>query len=255
MTTDAKRLPAIATDGWTWRLSLFGVGTFALYQLLYRLLQGAHGSSLNAENGPVEILQGSLAGAAAVVFFLAARRTECGRAAMTLCGCLVGYAAARESDAVMEYWLFDDAYKFLVGLPLAAVAVGIVYRQRNQFFGDALWMMKQPAAVLYIIAGVYLGGVCQLFDRPDLWTAITSPAEVAAAKANVEELAELFAYLLFAFSAAETYILAHGTRAGLSPVAVEPLVPMLRVAGEPGTADGRGMGHLAGRTVPRRRAA
>lgn len=255
MTIDVKRLPAIATDGWTWRLSLFSVGTFALYQWLYWLMQGVRGAAVNAENGPVEILQGSLAAAAAIAFFLAARQTECGRAAMTFCGCVVGYAAARESDAAMEYWLFDDAYKYLVGLPLAVVAAVVIYRDRNRLLGEALWVMKQPAAVLYIIAGVYLAAICQLFDRPDLWGAIKSPAEAAAAKANVEELAELFAYLLFAFSAAETYLLARGTRAGVTPAVVEPVVSTLRVAGEPAQASGRGAETSRSRTAPRRRAA
>lgn len=254
-TIDVRLSTAIESDGFPLRICAFGIATFAFYQWLYLLLQGEHGASLSAENGPVEILEGLLAGAAAIVFLVAAWRTVTGRSLMTLCGCVVGYAAARESDELMEYWFFDDAYKYLFGLPLAALAAIVIYRHRSDFVRESLWVMKQPAAVLYVVAGIYLGGVCQFFDRPGIWAGITSPAEAVTAKATVEEFSELFAYLLFAFSAAETYILARSTRLLVITEVVQPFMPTLRVVGDGSTAvilrdaDGE-----TRRTLPRRRA-
>lgn len=255
MTIDAKPLPAIASDGLPWRLAAFGIATFALYQLLYLLLQGEHGVTLSAENGPVETLEGLLAVAASVLFFVAAGRTASGRSAMTVFGCAIGYAAARESDALMEHWLFDDAYKYLVGLPLAVLAVGVIYHHRSRFVRESLWLVQQPAAVLYIIAGIYLGGVCQIFDRPDLWKGIASASEAMATKATIEEFAELFAYLLFAFSAAETFILARRTQLAAINAAVRPLITEVSLAGGIAAVSEPIGESPASRTVPRRRVA
>lgn len=256
ITIDAIPSPALASDGFPLRLAIFGIATFALYQFLYLLLQGEYATSLSAENGPVEILQGMLAGAASVVFLVAARRTATGRSMMTICGCVIGYAAARESDASMEYWLFDDAYKYVAGLPLAVLAAVVLYRHRSRFVSESLWVMKQPAAVLYLVAVIYLGGVCQIFDRPDTWVGITSPTEAVAAKATVEEFAELFAYLLFAFSAAEIYVLARNTQR-IKADADQPCISHVGSAGSSSAVAGgtRDSDRIFRRTTPRRRSA
>lgn len=206
MTVDSKAQAALVAPGFPFRLAAFGVATVVLYQGLYAMLQGDRGAWVSAENGLVEILQVLLAVAASALLFLAARRAHVGQAAMTLGACVTGYAAARESDSWLESLFFDDAYKYLVGLPLALIAVVVLYRQRRRLIDETLWLMNQPPTVMFILAGIYLGGVCQIFDRPGTWIGLASPDQAVAAKATIEEFSELFAYLLFAFSAWESYL-------------------------------------------------
>jgi hypothetical protein len=122
---------------------------------------------------------------------------------------MVGYAAARESDSIFEAVFFDDAYKWLVGLPLFLVAVASLWIDRRRVVADAMWLVRQPAITLFAIGGIYLCTFCQILDRPDMWNSISSTGEATATKAMVEEFAELFAYAILAFAGIEALALAH----------------------------------------------
>ena len=187
--------------------------TFVVFESTYVAIRGYGAERMGAEDGPIEMAQVGLALIAAVGLFCAARWTVIGRAGLVICGALVTYAAARESDRVFETLLFDDAYKWLVGLPMVMLAAVAVFVDRRRLIGDLMWLMRHPAATLFVIAGVYLCSVCQALDRPGLWVGISNAGESAATKAMIEEYAELFAYLLLAFSGIEASIFAYRGRA------------------------------------------
>ena len=55
-----------------------------------------------------------------------------------------------------------------------------------------------------------------MFDRPALWTAIGDGPEAETTKAAVEELAELFGYLLLTFAGVESVAMASADHAAES---------------------------------------
>jgi hypothetical protein len=203
------------------RLGLYALATLVIFQAVFWAIKTYGGESLSIENGPIEMAQVFLALVAATGLFYAACHAVVGRAGLVVCGAIVTYAAARESDLLMETLLFDDAYKYLVGIPMLILCGWIVVKERQNLIGETMWLMRQPAATLFGIAGIYLCFVCQSFDRPDMWGAITNGAEVEATKAMVEEYAELFAYLLLAFSGFEASILVRQMRASEEAASLE----------------------------------
>lgn len=190
------------------RIGFYAVITLVVFQSVFLAINAYGPEVMGAENGPIEVMQVVLALIAATGLFYAAKRATVGRAGLILCAAAVTYAAARESDKLFETYLFDDAYKVLVGLPMAILVGVSLFKLRRGLLGETMWLMRQPAATLFAIAGIYLCFVCQFFDRPDLWAGITNRAEADTTKALIEEYAELFAYLLLAFSGIEATIFA-----------------------------------------------
>ncbi|MDG2223581.1 MAG: hypothetical protein P8L85_19520, partial [Rubripirellula sp.] len=68
------------------------------------------------------------------------------------------------------------------------------------------------AIVMFAVAGVYLCAVCQVFDRPGFWGGIADHPNALATRMSVEEFAEVFGYLLVAFSGLEAVIETFGRR-------------------------------------------
>ena len=203
---------------WTWgelvfsfpvRLGCYAVMALGVFQGVYYGVEAFGSEFAGAENGPVENAQVLLAIVSAVCFFYAAFCMRKGRAGMIVCGAMVGYAAARESDNTFEALFFDDAYKWLVGLPLFLIALSALWIYRSRVVRDALWLVRQPAVALFAIAGIYLCTMCQVLDRPEFWSGISSQDEANATKAMIEEFAELFAYLALAFAGIEALAMAH----------------------------------------------
>lgn len=183
-------------------------GTF---QSIYLAATQFGAASVGRENGPIEMSQVAFAACGAVGLFLAARNTMRGRAMILVCAAAVTYAMARECDLLFETLLFDDAYKYLVGLPMGLMVVSVLWRERWELVSDFLYMMRQPAATLFGVAGLHLCVACQMLDRPLLWSGLDGAVEVEikATQAMIEESMELFAYMLIAFSGVEAYMFAN----------------------------------------------
>jgi hypothetical protein len=194
------------------RLVLFGIVSFATYVSIYLAAVQSSASALSTENGPLELLQVGFVGSASLMLLIAAVRSESGRACLTVMGAMAGYATAREMDSVFESLLFDDAYKYLVGLPLLAVVSWTVWQDRSHLMSDWVSLAKQPVVTLFAIGGIYLFCVCQILDSTAFWaetpgiipapTSLTHPA-----KQMVEEFCEVFAYLLIGFSGVESIVM------------------------------------------------
>lgn len=188
------------------RLGIYGVLTFALFQGVFVGVDQWGAAWMGSEDGPIELSQLALAVMASVLFFWAAYRSPTAKAALVVCGSVVGYAAARESDRWFEQWLFDDAYKWLVGLPLALLVAATIVRHRRTFLSETFRLSHHPSATVFMLAGIFLGGVCQPLDRPGIWSSVSDSKQLQTTKAMIEEYAELFAYLLFFISAAEVLL-------------------------------------------------
>ncbi len=126
----APQLPTVSQflRSYAFRVGVYGIITFLVFHCTYLAIQAYGGAVMGAENGPIEMTQLTLAILAAASLFCAARWARIGRAGLVVCGAVVAYAAARESDLFLETYLFDDAYKWVFGLPLAVLAGGRGYR-------------------------------------------------------------------------------------------------------------------------------
>lgn len=199
------------------RLVLFGIMSFATYASIYLLATSESASFLSSENGPLESLQVALVGSASLMFFIAAIKSHTYRACLTVMGAMAGYAAAREMDTVFESLLFDDAYKYVVGLPMLAAVGWTAWHDRARLMSDWAGLSRQPAFTLFMIGGLYLICVCQALDSPAFWgeaTSTTTADNIAShpTKQMVEEYCEVFAYLLIGFSGVESIVMTFAGR-------------------------------------------
>ena len=197
--------------------------TMVVFQCVFMGIDQFGAEWMSRENGPIESAQAILALIGALGLFYAAATAKVGQAALTVCGAAIAYAAARESDDLFESLLFDDAYKYLVGLPMFVLCVVVLVRKRDGIIRETLWVMQQPSATLFAIAGIYLCFVCQSYDRPGMWHAIADETQLAITKTMVEEYAELFAYLLIALCGFEANLFARQTRVEAKILPLETL--------------------------------
>lgn len=195
------------------RLAVYGLITLLVFQGVFALLQVRGLAWLAAENGPLELAQVGLLLLAVAGTAVAIRWSPAGKAVMATTCAVTIYAAARESDQWFETVFFDDAYKWLVGLPVALLLAPAIWRERHQFVADALWIAQKPGATLFAAGGICLCCFCQILDRPLFWPSEGIDGQLGLHKAMVEESAELFAYLLIAFSGLEAMISAAEDRA------------------------------------------
>ncbi|QDV46599.1 hypothetical protein Enr13x_65080 [Stieleria neptunia] len=190
------------------RLLVYALVATAVCQLILLAVRGNGVEFVGRENGPVELAQVVMALFTSGCLFIAAVQMPVGRTLLVLCGCLVGYAAARECDSWFESVFFDDAYKYLAGAPLLGVAIAALVRGRKQLVGESAALLRTPSMTIFAIAGIYICTLCQAFDVPHLWTAGGVSPSPETTKAAVEEFAELFGYLLLAFSGVESLAMA-----------------------------------------------
>lgn len=210
---------------WTWRTLLtsyparlagYGIVTAMMFEAVYALRQSHGPAWLAAENGPIEIAQVLLLLFSAAGIALALRWTPFGRAVLVATGGVAIYAAARESDQWFESLFFDDAYKWLVGVPVAILILAVAALERRKLIAETLRMSVRPGSTLFTMAGIFLCFFCQILDRPLWWDANELDAAAGAQKMLIEESAELFAYLLIAFSGIEAAVFAWQDRAALT---------------------------------------
>ena len=135
--------------------------------------------------------------------------------ALVATGAVTLYAAAHESDKWFESVFFEDAYKWLVGLPVAISVLIVAYRDRGTLIDETMRIAQKPAATLFAVGGIYVCFFCQMLDRPHFWTESGLSGNVVLQKSMVEESAELFAYMLIAFSGVEAMIAALQDRAAV----------------------------------------
>ena len=188
------------------RFVTYGIVTFGLGQALYKVLLSRGPETLGQENGLVEQLQVGLAMSASIAFFFAAFKSTYGKAGLIFCGALAGYAAGRECDQWLENYLFNDAYKYLIGMPLLIFTLVATWIHRRTVLSDSVTLSRTPAITMFGIAGVYLCAVCQIFDRPDFWAGISDHPNAIVTKMLVEEFSEVFGYLLIAFAGVEAVL-------------------------------------------------
>ena len=188
------------------RAAVFGLLAIAGCEGLFRMVQ-QHGAAIGAENAGIETAQIVLAGLASALYLAAGGLSRRHSFAYYVGAALLVYAAGRESDQWFESMLFDDAYKIVVGIPVAIGLILAAYRHRRGLVRETWQSFDSRPSVLFITGGVLLVSVCQMFDRPGMW-----PEASYMQKCLIEECVELFAYGLLLFAAGEALLAAIETR-------------------------------------------
>ena len=200
--------------GYPLRLACFGVFCAVLYAGVYATIESMGGAA-GAENGPLELLQVGFAIIASCLFLRAAWISPRGVAGLATCGAMMAYASARESDQWFEAVFFDDAYKYLVGIPAILLVFSVAWRYRRGILQQTTDLLNEPPATLFILGGVYLAFVCQMLDRPSVWGNLHMASDTASIKPMIEEAMEVFAYATIAYSAIESIIFARKSKSSM----------------------------------------
>jgi len=201
------------------RVAFFVFATLVLYWVIHAGIERFGHRAIAAENGPLEIAQVVLALVGAGFLMLAAKVSPIGQSGMGVSALLLCFAAAREMDSLLERWFFEDAYTWMVGIPLASQAVALLWRRRHFLLVDLKWMSQIPSATLFVVAGIFLCSVCQFLDRPGVWGEGAFPLDEShpsyPVKLAIEESCELFAYTLLAYAGFDGYLVARRARAAV----------------------------------------
>ena len=192
--------------GYPARLCFYAACTALLMHLVLQLVSLGDLKTLSSENGPIEvsqivvlILAGLLAGIASTVSKENRTLNTC-LAVVFLC------AAGREADDWFATYFFDDAYKWLVCLPLMVLAAFLCWKSRTHLYYEMITFLSKPHATLIIFSILMVVTLGQTLDRSSFWPNVDSSPSLGNQKAVVEETLELFAYLTLLFGANELLV-------------------------------------------------
>ncbi|MCO8123134.1 hypothetical protein NHH03_15405 [Stieleria sp. TO1_6] len=192
------------------RFAIYGILSLALGQVIVWKLNSVGVIALASENGMLEWMQVGLTLCTAGVF---ARVYFMGKSGATVFGvlaCVVAYAGAKECDSFLESFLFDDAYKYVAGGPLALLVFFLVCRGRDEFVSDLSHAIAARWFGIFVTAGILLISLCQLFDSAGLWETFDQSTALREAKLLVEETSELYVYYFLAVAALECWFQSKG---------------------------------------------
>ena len=194
------------TVGYPIRMLFYTAVTALAMQLTLQVIQKDSLEHLASENGPIEVAQFAiLILAAAMAGFASRVATRLGTAIFGLSAALF-CAASREADDWFAMLVFDDAYKWLVCLPLFTLVALEFWKNRESIYYQCAELLSQPYGTVLAFAIVLIGTLCQTLDRTSFWPTISAAPIVGDQKSVIEETVELFGYLLILFSTTELAI-------------------------------------------------
>ncbi len=154
------------------------------------------------EHSLTEYMQDIMAFSSCVLFFYAARLDKKLSMAATLLAGLMAMMFVRESDSLLDTYVFDGAWQLIVGLILAYLVVLTWGR-----FIEAYESLKEYS--LQASFGIFIGGFVailafsRLMGRGAFWQAVMGDSYMRVVKNIVEEGVETFGYSLILIAAIE----------------------------------------------------
>ena len=158
-----------------------------------------------SEQSLTEWLESGTAFVSAVVFSAVAVLNKTLRPATAMLAALCCMMFIREADFLLDAYVFDGAWQWLVSGVLVAITV-YLWRQRQPVLVSIEAYANQPAA------GVFLGGFLvlmvfsRLFGRASFWEAVMGDGYMRVVKNVAEEGTEIMGYTLIAISSVELLI-------------------------------------------------
>lgn len=188
------------------RLLVYALVTAAVFQCVVIIAIDGHADLLGSEYGPIECAQLVLALVAGAVLLTAARRGDTMPTVLTIGALAAWFAAAREADRFLADILFSDANK-IVMTAVAVLAVVVMIRGRGRI-GAELALLVRTSGFQFLFCGWLVVVVyAQITGQKQLWQAVMGDSYLRSAKNTLEELPELFGYLLLVFGGFEAWVL------------------------------------------------
>ncbi|TWU18501.1 hypothetical protein [Allorhodopirellula heiligendammensis] len=187
------------------RFLIYGLFAIVMGQIIVWNLNSLGVAALASENGVLEWVQVAFLAFASGLSACAFCTSRSGSTIYGLIACVTAYATAKECDTFFEAALFDDAYKYVAGVPLALLAGFLLYRGRMRFVNEISECIGYRWFGIFVTAGILLASLCQLLDSAHFWETFEQSLTLQDAKRLVEETSELYAYYFMSVAAVESF--------------------------------------------------
>ncbi|WOD06734.1 hypothetical protein [Marinomonas sp. GJ51-6] len=155
-----------------------------------------------SEHSLTEYMQDVMALLSCILFFYASRLDDKLHIVSVLLAALLGMMFVRESDALLDQYVFDGAWQVIVLLILACVAV-FLRGKLSKAYASLTEYSLQASAGIFLAGFVTLLAFSRLMGRSSFWQSVMGDSYIRVVKNIVEEGIETFGYSLVLISAIE----------------------------------------------------
>ncbi|BFM49223.1 hypothetical protein [Marinomonas sp. THO17] len=164
----------------------------------YKMLSAAQYS----EQSLTEHMQDMLSFLSCILFLYVSRRDKSMKIAATLLAALMAMMFVRESDSLLDQYVFDGAWQSIVLVIIACVFV-FLWGRFNTLYPALKHYANQACFGTFLAGLVTLLGFSRLMGRGSFWEAVMGDVYMRVVKNIVEEGIETLGYTLIFISAVE----------------------------------------------------
>lgn len=155
-----------------------------------------------SEHSVTEHLQDFMSFMSCMLFLYVSRRSDVLKIATTLLAALMAMMFVRESDSLLDHYVFDGAWQTVVLLILLCVLV-FLWGQFKAIYPSMKEYAKHTSFGTFLAGFVTILGFSRLMGRGSFWEAVMGDAYMRVVKNIVEEGIETLGYTLIFISAME----------------------------------------------------
>ena len=155
-----------------------------------------------SEHSVTEHLQDFMSFMSCMLFLYVSRRSDALKIATTLLAALMAMMFVRESDSLLDHYVFDGAWQTVVLLILLCVLV-FLWGQFKAIYPSMKEYAKHASFGTFLAGFVTILGFSRLMGRGSFWEAVMGDAYMRVVKNIVEEGIETLGYTLIFISAME----------------------------------------------------
>lgn len=158
-----------------------------------------------SEHTLTEHMQDLMSFLSCMLFLYAARLDAKLNIAATLLGALLAMMFVRESDSLLDIYVFDGAWQSIVGLIFVFVLI-FLWGRFSSIYASLKEYSQQPSFGTFLAGFVTILAFSRLMGRGSFWQAVMEDSYVRLVKNIVEEGIETLGYTLILISAVELVI-------------------------------------------------
>ncbi|GGN23964.1 MULTISPECIES: hypothetical protein [Marinomonas] len=158
-----------------------------------------------SESSLTEHMQDFMSFFSCMLFLYAARLDAKLNIAATLLGALLAMMFVRESDSLLDMYVFDGAWQCIVGLIFVCVLV-FLWGRFSSIYASLKDYSQQPSFGTFLAGFVTIVVFSRLLGRGSYWQAIMGDSYIRIVKNIVEEGVETLGYTLILIAAIELVI-------------------------------------------------
>ena len=158
-----------------------------------------------SEHSLIEHMQDFMSFFSCMLFLYAARLDKKLNIAATLLGALSAMMFVRESDSLLDQYVFDGAWQTIVGIIFVCV-VTYLWGRFSSIYASLKEYSQQPSFGAFLAGFVTIMAFSRLMGRGSFWQAVMGDSYMRLVKNIVEEGIETLGYTLILMSAVELVI-------------------------------------------------